>query len=380
MTGYCGQFDPNDDYIPALSGYIDCQVQQLGQHGYLSLSAPGSFLPVAVTGLLTIYVAFIGYRLLLGEAPGARSVVLIVARLGVVLALSTQWPAYQAVVYNVVIHGPSEIVATIGGVDHLPARLQKIYDHIDSATTKNEGAQPAIVQATPSQHPAGPDKLPESPLKLAAISFLVSAAGGLVAVRIIAGVLLAVGPVFIAFLLFDGLRGLFEGWLRGLGGVMLSTIALTLVFNLQVAVMDAQTDHIGDIHSRLANEILATTLVFGIILAAAVAASFVVAASLRIPIWRMLAERSALHNSPQSLAPEQPHFSQSAPQSHARRVADAARAAQTRDSGIIMAATQMDRRTPEIVAGAPAVQRFGNSQRRTQHRVSASLTRRDTSI
>ena len=34
-------------------------------------------------------------------------------------------------------------------------------------------------------------------------------------VRLIAGLLLALGPFFVAFLLFDGTRGLFEGWVRG---------------------------------------------------------------------------------------------------------------------------------------------------------------------
>ena len=37
----------------------------------------------------------------------------------------------------------------------------------------------------------------------------------------LAGLLLALGPLFAIFLLFEGTRGLFEGWVRGLAGAAL---------------------------------------------------------------------------------------------------------------------------------------------------------------
>src|SRR5439155_567824 len=52
--------------------------------------------------------------------------------------------------------------------------------------------------------------------------FLVGAIGGLAAVRMIAGLLLAVGPLFVAFLLFENTRSLFEGWIRVLAGAALA--------------------------------------------------------------------------------------------------------------------------------------------------------------
>ena len=56
--------------------------------------------------------------------------------------------------------------------------------------------------------------------------------------RLVAGLLLALGPFFIAFLLFDGTRGLFEGWLRVLGGAALGALGTAIVLGVELALLE----------------------------------------------------------------------------------------------------------------------------------------------
>src|SRR3546814_1507404 len=51
-------------------------------------------------------------------------------------------------------------------------------------------------------------------LGFARVIFLVSTIASFAIVRIAAALLLALAPLFVAFLLFDGTRGLFEGWAK----------------------------------------------------------------------------------------------------------------------------------------------------------------------
>ena len=51
-------------------------------------------------------------------------------------------------------------------------------------------------------------------------------------------VLLALGPFFIAFLLFDGTRGLFEGWLRVLAGTFLGAVGSAVVLGVELALLE----------------------------------------------------------------------------------------------------------------------------------------------
>ena len=69
-------------------------------------------------------------------------------------------------------------------------------------------------------------------------ALVVSALAGLVGVRIVIGFLLAIGPLLIACLLFEGSRGLFMGWLRALVGTLIAAIAVPAVLALQNGRLD----------------------------------------------------------------------------------------------------------------------------------------------
>lgn len=299
MAG-CAPFDPAQAYVSALTSFVDCRVTNLGQDGYLALAGINSPFGIALGGLLTILIALLGYRLLLGEVLQLRDWVLAAVRVGIVLALATQWPAYQTLVYNVVIDGPEELAGAISGggtpaavAGRLDGDYQALADLLHPAQTSlpqstplnTDGAAPQIsaTQAPPAPRPS----LTSNPrLSTAVAVLLVSGVGGLVSVRVVAGLMLALGPLFIACLLFDGLRGLFEGWVRSLGGAALGSVAVAVVLGLELAILEPQIAalvqalSVGDYTPQLVDQIFATTLLFafatlvGLIAAARTAAGF----------------------------------------------------------------------------------------------------------
>ncbi len=65
MIAACAPFDPLGRYVGSILAWVDCRTMGLGEEAFRALG-PGSPFGAALTGLLTIYVALIGYRLLLG--------------------------------------------------------------------------------------------------------------------------------------------------------------------------------------------------------------------------------------------------------------------------------------------------------------------------
>src|SRR3546814_2571797 len=97
----------------------------MAAEGCRALAAPGSTASILLTVLITLLIAFIGYRMLLGQTPTIREGVLTFVKIGLVLTLATSWPAYQALVYDIILRAPAELASTIGGAAGLPGRDRK---------------------------------------------------------------------------------------------------------------------------------------------------------------------------------------------------------------------------------------------------------------
>jgi type IV secretion system protein VirB6 len=232
----------NDGVIRGVLGAVDCQTRAFAEAGYSSLAASSNF-QIALTALLTIYVALIGYRMLfasggarLSEAPG------IALKIGAILALVTSWATFQTLVFDLAAHAPNEIAGAVA------APLQA--NHASLAADPVGGLQAAYDQLTQSAiafgKQAGPAVKSYSSPAAAAAETLSAAAGvlfmttaGLIAGATLAiGVLTAVGPVFVALFLIPATRGLFVGWVRALAAAAFVPLMAWLVVILMLSVLE----------------------------------------------------------------------------------------------------------------------------------------------
>lgn len=415
----CPSIPPQEGFLQGVLAFVDCQAQNIGSEGYRALAAPGSTLSLVLVGFLTLFVALFGYRMLLGFVPGVRDGVLALVKIGIVLALATGWTAYRTVIYDVAFHGPAEVAAEIGRPAQLPGAggaLVARLDYADRAMLVLSALGPGIptgaYQLTPAAEPGQP-ALPTAgalqahgydimALDGARVMFLTGAIGSLAAVRLIAGLMLALGPFFIAFLLFDSTRGLFEGWLRVLGGAALGALGAGILLGVELAMLEPW---LADVIARrqadiaipgIGVQLFVVAFVFALSLLAMMIACARLAYGFRLPpAWR-----EAPATAVAALRGDQVRIGQSvretlpaaADRSRAATVADAVAATQRREAGgrayaggiaapaaATGASTNVARHlTVHDRAAPPPPPRLGQSfTRRTRGRLSASSGRRD---
>lgn len=352
----CPALSSGDAFLSSLLRHIDCQAQVVGSAGYQSLADPGSFVSLALTGLLTLFVALFGIRLMMGETPSVRHGLTAIIKIGVVLTLAGSWPAYKIVVYDLVIYGPEQITTAVAspaglsgtsGDVALIARLQTADSAIIRLTNLGTGREPA---ATLPSSGGGQQRFPiadDPAFGWARIIFLTGAIAAFAVVRLTAGVLLALAPLFAGLLLFDLARGLLIGWARALVFTLLASVATALVLSVELALLEPWLAHV--IRMRQAAtlapsapvELLVLSLGFAIALAGALAIllrlSFMThLPEFRLPMaWRGPAFTPAVlpsfHNPASTPAPLTDRPSAPTPTSRALVVADALRASQRRE-------------------------------------------------
>ena len=234
----------DDGVIRGVIATVDCQTRAYAESGYLALTAGSSVFQAALTVLLTIYVALIGYRMLFAQGDTRLSDVPGIAlRIGLILALVTSWSTFQTLVFDIADRAPVEIAA----IASAPIQAQ---NSSPLAARPVEGLQAAYEELTLTAaaygRVAGPDaKSYSSPQAAAAeavglatgVLFL-SSAGVISASKLTIGVLTAVGPLFIILALIQATRGLFVGWVRALVAAALTTLVTWLLVVLMLSVLD----------------------------------------------------------------------------------------------------------------------------------------------
>jgi type IV secretion system protein VirB6 len=236
--------------IRDLLGAVDCNVNLYMVSGYQALTAPGSMLPQALTALLTIYVAILGYRLLFAiGAPKLSEAPLIAIEVGAVLALTLNWGAFQTLVFNVTSQAPMEIAKVIskpmaqdGGLGADPlATLQAAYDElIQDGQDFGRRAGPSALASR------GGDAAAADTLWQSANALLASTAGVLAVATIATGVLTAVGPIFVTLFLFEATRGFFIGWVRALVASMLAPMVCWITTSLLLLILQPWIEALRD--------------------------------------------------------------------------------------------------------------------------------------
>jgi type IV secretion system protein VirB6 len=310
----------------------DCFIASKVEAGYGQLLGPGGGLSTALTIGLTLYVAVYGYRLALGRAT--LSLFDLVPRfvmIGLMLALVTNWPAYQRVVFNMVFDGPQAIAGLVmprtgtGSAGNVIVSMQTLFDAITDyagdawaqkppppkvaaappaappvpppAAAAGAGADAAAAAAAASAQPQmgalnpfsmGPAQFVAIVLWLSALIMMASSVGLLLVVRIILAILLLFGPVFIAMAVFAPTRGLFEGWLRATVKFALVPLIVLPLCGVLVAILPPFVRElpplpIAAFMDTPALAILMIVLVFAVVLAQALSLSGMISGAIRLP-------------------------------------------------------------------------------------------------
>ena len=237
--GFCtAALDGVGSSVAASLHAVDCAANATAQAAFGHLFGHGGALLPALTILLTLYVAFFAFSLLTGRSGlGISALTPRVLTLGLVLTFATSWVAYQGAVWNLAVGAPDEIAGALMGTKD--SSTQIFADKIDivfgALGNMNNHPMPA------AQSAFSPDGL----MWMGATLLLLGTVGLLATCKIALAVLLALGPVFVVLALFQGTRGLFTGWLKGV--VLLAIAPLfavlggSLMLELAVPVINTLT-------------------------------------------------------------------------------------------------------------------------------------------
>lgn len=208
---------------------VDCIASQVSEEAFNRLFGTDGQLGLVLTGLLTLYVAFLGISLMLGRSNlSIRTMLPKMMTVGLVLTFATSFAAFSSVFYNIFVEGPDEIARVLTDSDgSATATFATKLDIVFLAVQEASGDSTDINAFSPV-----------GMMWIGAMLLLLGTVGLLVTARIGLALLLAVGPIFVVMALFNGTRGLFVGWLKGL--VMLALAPLFAVVGgsimLEIAV------------------------------------------------------------------------------------------------------------------------------------------------
>lgn len=217
---------------------VDCAASEMAQAAFNRLfTADGAFGPT-LTILLTIWVAFLGYSLITGRSRiGLASLTPKMVTLVMVLTFATSWFVFQKFFWNLAVLAPDQIASVLMGTK-------------GSATTifadKLDIVMGALMQASGGDAMANDTSIfsPPGLLWAGGTMLLLGTVGVLATCKIALAILMGLGPIFIVMALFDGTKGLFVGWLKGvvlmalaplfavLGGSLMLELAIPVLSGL----------------------------------------------------------------------------------------------------------------------------------------------------
>lgn len=227
---------------------VDCAASEVTTQAFGSLFAPGGSLVPALTILLTLYVALFALALMFGRGNlSVRSLMPKFITLGLVLTFATSWAAYQGVVWNLAVSTPDWLANMLTSSDGSATAV---------FASKIDVVFAAVQQASEGQGDDISAFSPPGMMWLGALLLLLGTVGVLVTARIALALLIALGPIFVVMALFNGTRGLFTGWLKGV--VMLALTPLfavlggSVMLELAVPVLGSLSASPGEVDAQAA--------------------------------------------------------------------------------------------------------------------------------
>jgi type IV secretion system protein VirB6 len=248
MSGACTQVTEGvGTGIAAALAAVDCVSGEVTAQAFERLFGSGGALGPVLTILLTLYVAFFAISLMLGRSSlSVRALTPRMITIGLVLTFATSWVAYQSVVWNLFISGPDWLAGVLTGTEGSATAVfaQKLDVVFLAVQEASKGQQDINAFTAPGM------------MWMGAIFLLLGTVGVLVTARIGLALLVALGPIFVVMALFNGTRGLFTGWLKGV--VMLAITPLlavlggSIMLELAVPVLSSLSQFEGEIDPQAA--------------------------------------------------------------------------------------------------------------------------------
>jgi type IV secretion system protein VirB6 len=234
--------------VSAALAAVDCIASRMSEEAFNRLFGSEGQLAFALTILLVLYVAGFGLSLMLGRANlSVRALLPKMMTLGLVLTFATSFVAFSTIFYNLFIGAPDQIAGILTGTRGQSAtavfaqKLDVVFQAVQQAT----GATRDISAFTPP-----------GIMWMGAMLLLLGTVGLLVTTRIALALLLALGPIFVVLALFEGTRGLFTGWLKGLAlmaiAPLFAVLGGSLMLELAVPVLAALVAVPGQIDQQAA--------------------------------------------------------------------------------------------------------------------------------
>ena len=292
MSGAC-VIASDEALVRSLTGAADCATQALAAGGYAALANPTGPVAAALTGLLTLYVAFMGYRLLLGRGTLEVSGVSVSAiKIGLVVVLAGNWAMYQQVVCATLFDAPEALARLLSASMQHPGAvlssdtfvaLQQTFDELARdvrSLSGHAGTASPLLGGMPFATMA---------LNADAYGLVFSSVGVLIAARIGLALLLALAPLVAGFLLFEATRGLVEGWLRTMIALALVSLMAMVLLSIELAMLEPLLVTLADERARdalTADSAMKASFViaiFALLSLGAAIGSLLIARGLRLP-------------------------------------------------------------------------------------------------
>lgn len=226
---------------------VDCIASSVSEQAFNRLFGTEGELAFALTLMLVLYVGFFGISLMLGRSNlSVRALLPRMMTLGLVLTFATSFAAFSALFYNIFIGAPDQIAGILTGTDgSATATFAQKLDVVFLAIQQASGDAKDISAFSPP-----------GMMWMGALLLLLGTVGLLVTARIALALLLAVGPIFVVLALFEGTRGLFTGWLKGLTMMALAPLFAVLggsiMLELAVPILAALVQVPGQIDQQAA--------------------------------------------------------------------------------------------------------------------------------
>ncbi|RMS10593.1 Integral inner membrane protein of type IV secretion complex, partial [Pseudomonas coronafaciens pv. garcae] len=91
---------------------------------------------------------------------------------------------------------------------------------------------------------------------LGGIPFLLAAVATLFVLKVLSTAIVAVGPLFIAFLMFDQTKQYFWGWVSAIGGFMLAQVLISVVLAIEIGFINTVMIKDGTLNTSLAGNFI----------------------------------------------------------------------------------------------------------------------------